>query len=201
MVTNVRGCAGPDLLVKNQMASRRVGPGTARGEHEERQQEGDGGLPETAFKISPGDMIWKMARIAMHSRLGQSVPMKFHMSMMPMKIPMTCMLVWFGPRGGDELEQQDERKGDQQHHEFGLAFHFWISHLLPPAGPDPDSSAGWRRDLVQVFPQGQCRHAWPPTLHVHHDGHDPDRPKGLRVRGQALSGARVRFIPRGSRLR
>ena len=75
-------------------------------------------LPKPLLKISPGDMIWKMARIAMHSRLGQSVPMKFHMSMMPMKIPMTCMLVWFRPAGRDELEQQDERKGDQQHHEF-----------------------------------------------------------------------------------
>ena len=41
--------------------------------------------------LSPGDMIWKMARIAMHSRLGQSVPMKFHMSMMPMKIPKMCI--------------------------------------------------------------------------------------------------------------
>lgn len=76
-------------------------------------------LPKPLLKISPGDMIWKMARIAMHSRLGQSVPMKFHMSMMPMKIPMTCMLVWFRPAGaGMNWNSQDERKGDQQHHEF-----------------------------------------------------------------------------------
>ena len=101
MVTNIQGLRWASLLVKNQMASRRVRPtwdstwlsmkNTSRKAMVE--------LPKPLLKISPGDMIWKMARIAMHSRLGQSVPMKFHMSMMPMKIPMTCMLVWFRPAG------------------------------------------------------------------------------------------------------
>ena len=37
--------------------------------------------------------------MAMHKRLGQSVPTKFHISMMPMKMPMTCMLTWVSPAG------------------------------------------------------------------------------------------------------
>jgi hypothetical protein len=41
----------------------------------------------------------KRARIAMHRKLGQSVPTKFHISMMPMKMPMTCMPVWVRPAG------------------------------------------------------------------------------------------------------
>ena len=71
MVTNIQGLRWASLLVKNQMASRRVRPtwdstwlsmkNTSRKAMVE--------LPKPLLKISPGDMIWKMARIAMHSRL------------------------------------------------------------------------------------------------------------------------------------
>ena len=102
MVLNIQGLRWASLLVKNQMASRRVRPtwdstwlsmkNTSRKAMVE--------LPKPLLKISPAHDL-EDGQIAMHSRLGQSVPMKFHMSMMPMKIPMTCMLVWFRPeRGG-----------------------------------------------------------------------------------------------------
>lgn len=55
MVTNIQGLRWASLLVKNQMASpageAHLGQHVA--EHEEHQQEGDGGVAEAALKISP----------------------------------------------------------------------------------------------------------------------------------------------------
>lgn len=121
MVTNIQGLRWASLLVKNQMASpageAHLGQHVA--EHEEHQQEGDGGVAEAAFKDIPRrhDLEDGQDRHAQQAGPVGADEVPHEHDADEDTDDLHAGLVQ--ARGsGDELEQQDERKGDQQHHEF-----------------------------------------------------------------------------------
>ena len=56
-------------------------------------------FPNPVVKIADGSMIPKMATSAIQRKLGQSVPTKFHMIIIPINSPIASIDTTFSPSG------------------------------------------------------------------------------------------------------